>query len=218
MRASEWLLLGTCAFSLYGMGQVWLVQQSSYRLWAYVGDREFRAYHLAWWHSIWGVILAPAAILTIGSVLMLWWRAPGVPAWATWFGLGLQAALFLGTAIWWGPLMARVEAPNGGLARTLPTADEDPLASRRHRLDMRRACTMDVSAKCVADLSTFLNVAVKRSTCSPRNDSYDGETGPCRDDLWRRAFRPFTTSRRVHSCDLVPERSEPVAAVSKPND
>ena len=26
MRASEWLLLGTCALSLYGMGQVWLVQ------------------------------------------------------------------------------------------------------------------------------------------------------------------------------------------------
>jgi hypothetical protein len=125
MRASEWLLLGTCALSLYGMGQVWLVQQSSYRLWAYVGDKEFRAYHLAWWHSIWGVILAPAAILTAGSVLMLWWRAPGVPAWATWFGLGLQAALFLGTAIWWGPLMARVEAPNGGL---LP---------ERHQLLMR---------------------------------------------------------------------------------
>jgi hypothetical protein len=67
MRASEWLLLGTCALSLYGMGQVWLVQQSSYRLWAYVGDREFRAYHLAWWHSIWGVILAPAAILLLGQ-------------------------------------------------------------------------------------------------------------------------------------------------------
>ena len=42
MRASEWLLLGTCALSLYGMGQVWLVQQSSYRL----GLRRhgFRAY------------------------------------------------------------------------------------------------------------------------------------------------------------------------------
>jgi len=115
MRESEWLLLGTCALSLYGMGQVWLVQLSSYRLWSYVGDREFRAYHLAWWHSIWGVILAPAAMLVFGSVLMLWWRAPGVPAWATWLGLSLQAALFLGTATWWGPLMARVEAPNGGL-------------------------------------------------------------------------------------------------------
>ena len=26
MRTSEWLLLGTCALSLYGMGQVWLVR------------------------------------------------------------------------------------------------------------------------------------------------------------------------------------------------
>jgi hypothetical protein len=83
MNKTQWLLLGTCALSLYGMGQVWLVQLSSYRLWAYVGESEFRSYHQAWWQSIWGVILAPAVLLLIGALLMLWWRAPGVPAWAT---------------------------------------------------------------------------------------------------------------------------------------
>ena len=115
MTASEWLLLGTCALALWGAGQVWLVQLSSYRLWTYVGEKEFRAYHAAWWRSIWGVVLAPAALLTVGSAFMLWQRAPGVPAWAAWLGFALQVALLLGTAVWWGPLMARLEAPGGGL-------------------------------------------------------------------------------------------------------
>jgi hypothetical protein len=49
MNESQWLLIGTCALSFYGVGQVWLVQLSSYPLWTYVGEREFRAYHAAWW-------------------------------------------------------------------------------------------------------------------------------------------------------------------------
>jgi hypothetical protein len=116
MNRSQWLLLATCALSLYSVGNIWPVQLSSYRLWKYVGPREFHAYHLAWWHSIWGVILGPAVVVFIGALLMLWWRAPGVPLWAVWAGFGLQLALVLGTALWWGPLMARLEDPSGGLA------------------------------------------------------------------------------------------------------
>ena len=110
------MLLAACALSFYGVGQVWLVQLSAYQLWSFVGDREFHAYHSAWWRSIWGVVLAPAALLIVAAPLMLWWRAPGVPAWAAWLGLALQAALLLGTALWWGPLMARLETPGGGLS------------------------------------------------------------------------------------------------------
>ena len=115
MSGSEQLLMAACALSFYSVGQVWLVQLSAYPLWTYVGEREFRGYHAAWWRSIWGVILAPSALLFVGSALMLWLRAPGVPAWAPWSGVALQIALLLGTAIWWGPLMTRLEAPNGGL-------------------------------------------------------------------------------------------------------
>jgi hypothetical protein len=117
MPVAQLLLLMTSALALYGIGQVWLVQMSSYRLWAFVGPREFSAYHMAWWRSIWGVVLAPAALVFLGAVLMLWWRAPGVPLWAVWLGLGLQIALAAGTAAWWGPLMARLEDASGGLLR-----------------------------------------------------------------------------------------------------
>ena len=63
---ARWLLLATFALSLYSAGQVWLVQLSSYPLWAYVGRNEFSAYHRAWWRSIWGVVLGPAALVTLG--------------------------------------------------------------------------------------------------------------------------------------------------------
>ena len=116
MAWSQSLLLVTSALSLYGVGNIWPVQVSSYRLWRYVGAREFSAYHHAWWHSIWGVILAPAVAVFVGALLMLWWRAPGVSPWAPWVGFSLQMALVLGTVLWWGPLMARLEDPGGGLA------------------------------------------------------------------------------------------------------
>ncbi|HLW91251.1 MAG TPA: hypothetical protein VKS78_08130 [Roseiarcus sp.] len=115
MINGAWLLFATTILSVYSVGQVWLVQLSSYRLWAFVGAGEFRAYHAAWWRSIWGVVLAPAALVTIGALLMLWRPSPGVPSWAIWLGVVLQAALVAGTAIWWGPLMARLEAPSGML-------------------------------------------------------------------------------------------------------
>lgn len=116
MNWNKCLLLSTCALALFGVGQIWLVQLSSYRLWPYVGEREFAAYHLAWWRSIWGVVLAPAALLIVGALLMLWWRPAEVPAWAAWLGVTLQAALVAGTALWWGPLMARLETSSGGLS------------------------------------------------------------------------------------------------------
>jgi len=116
MTRSQGLLLFTCALSLYSVGQVWLVQLSSYPLWRYVGETHFRAYHLAWWRSIWGVVLFPAILVSAGAVIMLWWRPAHVQAWMVWLGLALQVLLVAGTAVWWGPLMARLESPNGGLS------------------------------------------------------------------------------------------------------
>jgi hypothetical protein len=115
MTKNQWLLLSTAALSFYGTGNIWLVQLSSYRLWRYVGPREFWTYHLAWWHSIWGVIFVPAGLVFVGSVLMLWLRPPGVPGWAVWLGFGLQVLLYTLTAVWWGPLMARLATREAGL-------------------------------------------------------------------------------------------------------
>lgn len=113
--SARYLLLGVFALSLYGTGQVWLVQLSSYPLWRYVGEAQFTAYHQAWWRSIWGVVLGPAVLTFIGALWMLRWRVPWVPTWMEWLGLILQVALLSGTVLWWAPLMAHLENPTGGL-------------------------------------------------------------------------------------------------------
>ena len=119
MTRSQWLLSATALLAVYGVGQVWLVQLSSYHLWSYVGPHEFEAYHWAWWRSIWGPLMVPAGVVFIGAILMLWVRPPGIPSWAVWLGFALQMLIALSTAIWWGPLMARVSAPDTGLIAPL---------------------------------------------------------------------------------------------------
>jgi hypothetical protein len=109
------LLLAAFALAMIAAGQVWLVQLSSYRLWAFVGRGEWRAYHEAWWRSIWFVVIAPAVILFLLSILMLEWSPAGVPAWTVWLGFALQVALVAGTALWWAPLMANLLSEDGSL-------------------------------------------------------------------------------------------------------
>ncbi len=115
MSADRWLLLIVSALSWYATGQIWIVQMSCYPLWPKVGQREFAGYHLAWWHSIWGVIFLPAGLLLAGAIGLLWLRPPGVNSGLLWAGLGLQIALYVSTAAWWGPLMARLAKPEIGL-------------------------------------------------------------------------------------------------------
>jgi hypothetical protein len=115
MSRNQWLLIITVFLSVYGVGQIWLVQLSSYKLWAFVGAREFHAYHWAWWRSIWFVVMGPTGLVFLGSVLMLWMRPVGVPGRAIWLGFVLESVICIGTVIWWGPLMARLANPDTGL-------------------------------------------------------------------------------------------------------
>ncbi len=115
MAKSLWLLLIVAALSWYATGQIWIVQVSSYPLWAHVGKREFYNYHLAWWHSIWGVIFVPSAIVLLGAIALLCLRPPGVSPALLWSGLAVQILLYAATAAWWGPLMAKLASPDSGL-------------------------------------------------------------------------------------------------------
>ncbi len=115
MPKAQWLLFIVAALSWYSTGVIWIVHISCYPLWTRVGQHEFYDYHLAWWHSIWGVIFVPAGLVFVGAVAMMWLRPPGASAALLWSGLSLQIAFYALTAIWWGPLMARLATRENGL-------------------------------------------------------------------------------------------------------
>lgn len=115
MGSNGWILTATSASAFYSLGNIWLVHVVCYRLWPYVGSGEFYTYHVAWWHSIWGVIFVPAGLVLAGCVAMIWVHPPGASTGILRIGLGLQVLLYVLTAIWWGPLMARLATREQGL-------------------------------------------------------------------------------------------------------
>lgn len=115
LARGQWLLLVTSALGLFGVGNVWLVQLVCYRLWPYVGQREAFNYHIAWWHSIWGVLFGPSAILVVGAVALLWMRPSNLGIRPVRLGLALLVLTSIGTAAWWAPLMARLVTPDGAM-------------------------------------------------------------------------------------------------------
>jgi hypothetical protein len=109
-------LLGTSSLGLYAVGNVWLVQVVCYRLWAHVGRSEAFVYHIAWWHSLWGVLFVPAGLVFLGALALLWIRPVGVSRGLVWLGLALQLVIYVSTAVWWAPLMARLVTPDSGMS------------------------------------------------------------------------------------------------------
>jgi len=101
---------------LYAIGNVWLVQLVCYRLWSHVGRSEAFGYHTAWWHSIWGVLFVPAALVFLGALALLWVRPSGVNGRLVWLGLTLQLIIYASTAVWWAPLMARLVTQDSGMS------------------------------------------------------------------------------------------------------
>jgi hypothetical protein len=113
------LLFMTSALGMYAVGNIWFVHLVSYALWPYVGKQEAYAYHIARWHSIWGVLFVPAGVVLLGSIAMLWVRPEGVSRPTLQVGFGLQLFVYLITAAWFGPLMARLASPDTGLSLPL---------------------------------------------------------------------------------------------------
>jgi len=101
------LVVANLAASFSNVGAAWLAQLN-WELWRYVGNEQFEAYHLAWWHGIWWAIFPVAGLSIIGVCLQLKWRPPGVPSVALWLALILQVLVYTGTTLWWGPGQARL--------------------------------------------------------------------------------------------------------------
>ncbi len=110
---SYYLLLFNAACAWFAVGQIWLVQMSCYPLWRYVGRGHFQSYHVFWWHSIWLVILVPAAFTFIGSLAIIRYRPSGVSPKLVWAGLVVQLTTWILTGIFWARWQAELTSMNG---------------------------------------------------------------------------------------------------------
>jgi len=119
MGHNRTLLFVTSALGMYAVGNIWFVHLVSYALWPYVGKQQAYAYHIAWWHSIWGVLFIPAGIVLAGSIAMLRVRPIGVSRRTGRAGFVLQLLVYVLTGAWFGPLMARLASPDAGLSLPL---------------------------------------------------------------------------------------------------
>jgi len=119
VERGQMILLVSSALGLYGAGNMALVQFLCYRLWPAVGRSESFAYHMAWWHSIWGVLFVPAGVVVLGSLALIWIRPEGITRRDGWTGFWLQTAIYVLTGVWFAPLMARLATPDGGLSLPL---------------------------------------------------------------------------------------------------
>jgi hypothetical protein len=119
MERGQLVLLVSSALGLYGAGNMVLVQFLCYRLWPSIGRGEAYAYHVAWWHSIWGVLFIPAGVVVLGSLALIWIRPQGISRRDGWTGFSLQMAIYVVTGAWFAPLMARLATPEGGLSLPL---------------------------------------------------------------------------------------------------
>ncbi len=104
------LLLLNLALCFVGVGQIWLVQMSSYPLWAYVGVKELHDYHIAWWHSIWIPVFVPASLSIICTIGLFWFRPLIVPRKFICSAIAIIFITYGLTFFWWAPLMALIGA------------------------------------------------------------------------------------------------------------
>ncbi len=109
-RFKKLLLLLNVALAFIGIGQIWLVQLSSYPLWQHVGPKEFHNYHIVWWHSIWMPIFIPAGTAIITTIALFWVRLPKVSRSLIWMACIILFVTYSLTYLWWAPLMALIGA------------------------------------------------------------------------------------------------------------
>lgn len=82
MDGAHWFLLICLALNIYGCGVTWLIQAANYPLFGMVAEAEFVAYHKAHTRWIAPVVIIPAFLANVASILFVFGRPESVPMWA----------------------------------------------------------------------------------------------------------------------------------------
>src|SRR4051794_7890982 len=97
-RSSVWLFVITFSLTMYGVGASFVESFVNYPTWRLIGPGEFLAYHHAISPLVVGFMVIPMVIGTILTILLVWFRPPGIPRWAIWLSIGLQMLIWVSTA------------------------------------------------------------------------------------------------------------------------
>jgi hypothetical protein len=118
-KHSALLFTVTFALMFYGVGASFVESFVNYPTWRLIGPAEFLAYHRALGPLVIGYMVIPMIIATVLTVLLLWFRPPGIPRWAIWLSVALQMLVWISTAAIQLPI--QFELSSSGLS--LPAVD-----------------------------------------------------------------------------------------------
>jgi hypothetical protein len=109
----------TIAFALvfYGTGAAFIEGFVNYTSWHLIGAAEFVTFHKFITPRVLAFLVAPWALATVFSILMLWFRPASIPAWSVWAVIALQAVLWISSVTIQIPIQVKLEAQ--GLSRPL---------------------------------------------------------------------------------------------------
>jgi hypothetical protein len=112
MSPAWWLLFATALLSVWNVAIVWFTHIAVYPLWPLVGAREFKVYHVTWWRYM-RRSFGPVVLMFLCSVTLLWIRPQGVSRELAWLGVALQVCVHTLTVVYWAPIQAALETPEG---------------------------------------------------------------------------------------------------------
>ncbi len=79
-----------------------------FRTWKLLGAGTFHMVQEKHWRKLPYWVFIPVGISLVGSVALVWYHPVGSPGWAIWSSLTFQLLSHILTAIFWGPLQAKL--------------------------------------------------------------------------------------------------------------
>lgn len=92
------VFLAAFTLTCYGTGAAFMESFVNYPSWSLIGPAEFRAYHQFIGPRVIGFLVAPLALGSVCTLLLLWARPRAVPLWMVCAALVLQAIMWFSTA------------------------------------------------------------------------------------------------------------------------
>ena len=107
---ARWIFVIAFALVFYGTGAAFVESFVNYPSWRLIGGEEFLAYHHFIGPRVLALLVAPALLGTVFTVLMLWHRPAAIPSWVVWAAIGAQVVVWVSTAAIQVPIQMRLSA------------------------------------------------------------------------------------------------------------